>query len=411
MARRYDSRTTTFSPDGRVFQVEYAMQAVGNAGTCLGILTTEGIVLGSERCRSSKLLDNVFPTDKVYRVSEHMLCGVAGLSADAHVLVLESRMITQRYLMHYGYDIPCEQLVRQVSDVKQQYTQCGGKRPFGTSMLYVGWDEFDGYQLYRSDPSGNYSGWKATCIGKESVACISLLKQDYCESMTLTSALLLATKVLAKSISCTDLQPEAIELVTLVRNGEQTEIAVLGLAQLQALVELYRATEDAVKLIERTKPGIEESVRTDAGIEPDMITTAEDFEKLRTQQESAVVGKPRRKMPGRRKGDRRQLDGGEKSKREPAQGGAFDEKHETVDRREENLDCTGTDLREREEVNGEKQKEENEEQPDTEDQAEQDENNGKSGIGTDEKKLDQADEAESDQVESSKSNENNQAAE
>uniref|UniRef100_A0A8C2YZP9 Proteasome 20S subunit alpha 4 n=1 Tax=Cyclopterus lumpus TaxID=8103 RepID=A0A8C2YZP9_CYCLU len=72
------------------------------------------------------------------------------------------------YLLQYQEPIPCEQLVTALCDIKQAYTQFGGKRPFGVSLLYMGWDKHYGFQLYQSDPSGNYGGWKATCIGNNS---------------------------------------------------------------------------------------------------------------------------------------------------------------------------------------------------------------------------------------------------
>lgn len=94
-----------------------------------------------------------------------MVCSVAGITSDANVLTNELRVTAQRYQLYYGEPMPCEQLVSTLCDLKQAYTQYGGKRPFGVSILYMGWDKHYGYQLYQSDPSGNYGGWKATCIG------------------------------------------------------------------------------------------------------------------------------------------------------------------------------------------------------------------------------------------------------
>lgn len=81
---------------------------------------------------------------------------------------LNCHLAAQRYQLNYGEPMPCEQLVSYLCDIKQAYTQYGGKRPFGVSILYMGWDKHYGYQLYQSDPSGNYGGWKATCIGNNS---------------------------------------------------------------------------------------------------------------------------------------------------------------------------------------------------------------------------------------------------
>ena len=91
MARRYDSRTTIFSPEGRLFQVEYAMEAIGHAGTCLGILANDGILLAAERRNTNKLLDEVFHSEKIYHINENMACSVAGITSDANVLTQELR--------------------------------------------------------------------------------------------------------------------------------------------------------------------------------------------------------------------------------------------------------------------------------------------------------------------------------
>merc|ERR1712168_908876 len=100
-------------------------------------------------------------------------------TADANVLVMRLRDYAQRYELNYHEPMPLEDLVRDLCDIKQAYTQFGGKRPFGVSILYMGWDKHYGYQLYHSDPSGNYSGWKATCIGNNHSAAHSLLTQEY----------------------------------------------------------------------------------------------------------------------------------------------------------------------------------------------------------------------------------------
>ncbi|XP_076060208.1 proteasome alpha3 subunit isoform X2 [Oratosquilla oratoria] len=237
MARRYDSKTTIFSPEGRLYQVEYAMEAIGHAGTCLGILATDGIVLAAERRNTNKLLDDVFLSEKIYKIDDDMACSVAGITSDANVLTNELRFIAQRHTLQFGEPIPCEQLVMRLCDVKQAYTQYGGKRPFGVSILYMGWDRRHGYQLYQSDPSGNYSGWKATCIGNSSAAAVSMLKQEYKEGVTdLHQALLLALKVMSKTLDLTKLTPDKMELATLVRADNKTTLCVLPADEVTKLI-------------------------------------------------------------------------------------------------------------------------------------------------------------------------------
>ena len=156
MANRYDSRTTMFSPEGRLHQVEYAIQAISQAGAAVGILSKEGVVLAAEKRITSKLLDIRKSTEKMYKIDDHCAVAVAGITSDANILLNHARLIAQRYLFAYQEPIPIEQLLQQICDIKQGYTQFGGLRPFGVSFLFAGWDEHYGFQMYQSDPSGNY---------------------------------------------------------------------------------------------------------------------------------------------------------------------------------------------------------------------------------------------------------------
>jgi 20S proteasome subunit alpha 3 len=137
-----------------------------------------------------------------------MICAVAGMTADANILINFCREAAQRYLMTYNEDIPCEQLVRRVCDLKQGYTQRGGLRPFGVSFIYAGYDPLMEFQLYQSNPSGNYGGWKATSVGANNASAQSLLKQDYKEDCDLKEACGLAVKVLSKTMDSTKLSSE-----------------------------------------------------------------------------------------------------------------------------------------------------------------------------------------------------------
>ena len=143
-----------------------------------------------------------------------MLCAVAGMTADANILINYARQAAQRYLLTYHEDIPCEQLVRRLCDLKQGYTQHGGLRPFGVSFIYAGWDPRRKFQLYLSNPSGNYGGWKATSAGANNASAQSLLKQDYKEDCSLAEACGIAVKVLSKTMDSTKLSSEKSGLIT-----------------------------------------------------------------------------------------------------------------------------------------------------------------------------------------------------
>lgn len=116
--------------------------------------------------------------------------------------------------------MPVEQAVKAVCNYKQQYTQFGGLRPFGVSFLFAGYDPHFGFQLYESDPSGNYSGWKATVIGQNKPAGKSILKTDYTENAPLAKNLKLAVKILLKTMDSTTPSPERIELSALRKDAD-----------------------------------------------------------------------------------------------------------------------------------------------------------------------------------------------
>lgn len=113
-------------------------------------------MIAVEKKVSSKLLAPTKGSEKVYKVDDHVFAAVAGLTSDANILINYARLAAQRYKFQYEEDQPVEQLVQLLCDYKHSYTQYGGLRPFGVSFLYAGWDRHHGYQLYQSDPSGNY---------------------------------------------------------------------------------------------------------------------------------------------------------------------------------------------------------------------------------------------------------------
>lgn len=152
-------------------------------------------------------------TDDCLFPDSNMICAVAGMNADANILINYARQAAQRYLLTYNEDIPCEQLVRRLCDLKQGYTQHGGLRPFGVSFIYAGWDPQRQFQLYQSNPSGNYGGWKATSVGANNASASSLLKQDYKEDCSLEEACGIAVKVLSKSMDSSKLSSEKRELL------------------------------------------------------------------------------------------------------------------------------------------------------------------------------------------------------
>ncbi|KAI3625664.1 hypothetical protein CBS9595_001025 [Malassezia furfur] len=200
------------------------MEAISHAGTVLGILAKDGVVLAAEKKVTSKLLEQHKSSEKVFQLSGNVIAGVAGLTADANSLVNYGRNAAQKYLLSYDDDIPVEQLVQRLCDMKQGYTQFGGLRPFGVSLLYAGYDPHYEFQLYQSDPSGNYSGWKAVCIGMNNGTATSLLKQDYKDDMTVQDALGLAARVLSKTMDTTSMEGDKLEFAVLTRDARTEKL-------------------------------------------------------------------------------------------------------------------------------------------------------------------------------------------
>ncbi|GKV11365.1 hypothetical protein SLEP1_g22628 [Rubroshorea leprosula] len=130
MSRRYDSHTTIFSPEGHLYPVEYAVEAIGNAGSAIRILSKDGVVLVGEKKVTSKLLQTSTSIEKMYKIDDHVACAVAGIMSDANILINTARVQAQRYTYAYQELMPIEQLVQSLCDTKQGYTQFGVSAPF-----------------------------------------------------------------------------------------------------------------------------------------------------------------------------------------------------------------------------------------------------------------------------------------
>jgi len=223
------------------------MEAISHAGTVLGILTSEGVILAAEKKVTGKLLDLSGAKEggyggsgeKIFLLNSNVVGGVAGYTADANSLVNYARSAAQQHLTAFNEDIPVEQLAQRLCDMKQGYTQYGGLRPFGVSLLYAGYDPHYQFQLYHSDPSGNYSGWKATCIGANNGTAQSLLKQEYKDDIGLEDAIKLALKVMSKTMDSTTLSSDKLEFATITLNPltSQPRAKVYRPSEIDALLE------------------------------------------------------------------------------------------------------------------------------------------------------------------------------
>ena len=200
----YDRAITVFSPDGRLFQVEYALETVNRGATIIGIACQEGIVLGAEEKLESKLQDPNF-TWKLFPVDTHIVAAVVGLGSDARILIDQARVYCQSNRLMYDEPIDVEVISKRIGDIKQLYTQHAGVRPFGVSIILGGVDK-TGTRLFSTDPSGTYRAYKAVAVGVGRETVEGILKTDYKEDMELEQTAKLAIKCLKKALQAREEQ-------------------------------------------------------------------------------------------------------------------------------------------------------------------------------------------------------------
>jgi proteasome alpha subunit len=195
----YDRAITVFSPDGRLFQVEYAREAVRRGATTAGVVFEDGVVLVADRRIPNPKLAEPASLEKIHQIDEHIGCATAGLVADARVLVDYARLAAQINRVTYSEPITVELLVRRICDYKQQYTQFGGVRPFGTALLVGGYDD-GGVHLFETEPSGSLTSFKASSTGGNKGPVMELFEQKYRAGLNADEAILLALEGLRQSL-------------------------------------------------------------------------------------------------------------------------------------------------------------------------------------------------------------------
>jgi len=197
----YDRGVNTFSPEGRLFQVEYAIEAIKLGSTAIGICTKEGVVLAVEKRLTSPL---VCPgsIEKILEIDTHMGCAMSGLTADARTLVDYARVEAQAHWFTYNERMPVESCVNSVADMALDFSDSNSdrkrvmSRPFGVALLVGGYDEVDGPMLFNTDPSGTFTKYMACAIGSAQEGATSMLQEQYNQDMTLKEAETLALTVL-----------------------------------------------------------------------------------------------------------------------------------------------------------------------------------------------------------------------
>jgi proteasome alpha subunit len=186
----YDRAATMFAPDGHILQVEYAEKTIRLGSASIGIVCVDGVVIVSDRRRKDKLVIDA-SANKISEIDEHIICVSAGISSDARVLIEKARVLAQQHRVTYDSPPSTESIVRDVADIKQQFTQYGGARPFGVSMMFAGVTPGGKAQeghveaaLYTTDITGNYLKYKANAIGENDEKIKKLLREKYRDGLS-----------------------------------------------------------------------------------------------------------------------------------------------------------------------------------------------------------------------------------
>jgi len=194
----YDKAATMFSPDGRLYQVEYASKIVEQGTTGVGIIYGGGVILAADKNIQSKL---VIPEsiEKIFKIDENIAVVSAGLVGDARRLVGIARRQAQDNKMVYSEKIQIEVMAKEIAETKQAFTQYGGLRPFGVAFIIGGVDE-KGAKIFETEPSGALAEYKAVAVGRNKDKAMEVLEKEFKEGLSFSEAVCIALKAIEKSM-------------------------------------------------------------------------------------------------------------------------------------------------------------------------------------------------------------------
>lgn len=196
--RTYDRALTVFSPEGRLFQVEYALEAVRRGTLAVAIKSREAVCLAAQIKIPSTLMD-ADSIDKIFQVDEHVGVAISGLHADSRALINYARVQAQSFRLTYDEPVRLNMLVKALADIKQQYTQYGGIRPFGCALFFIAIDGA-GTQIYTTSPSGIYRSFKAYALGSGESSAREYLTENYKEDLSFEELISLSLNTMKESI-------------------------------------------------------------------------------------------------------------------------------------------------------------------------------------------------------------------
>jgi len=238
----YDRAITVFSPDGHLFQVEYAMEAVKKGSCVVGVRGADCVILGVERKAVAQLQD---PRSirKIAKLDEHLTIASAGLTADARILMGKARMEAQSYRLTCEDAPSVEYMARFIAKTQQSYTQRGGVRPFGVSNMIAGFSSEGLPQLYLTDPAGTYSSWRANAIGgRNEKAVREFLEKNWTEGRSQEECIRMTIKALLEVV---DSGSKNMEIGVITRGAPMQNISEEMMSTI--IQDIEREAEEAKK--------------------------------------------------------------------------------------------------------------------------------------------------------------------
>ena len=220
-SRGYDRALTVFSPEGRLFQVEYALEAVRRGTIAIAVKSQNDVCICAQIKIPSKLMD-ANSIDKIFQVDDHIGVAISGLHADSRALVNYARVQAQSFRLTYDEPVRLNLLAKTIADMAQQYSQFGGIRPFGCALFFIGIDA-SGPQIFTTSPSGIYRSFKAYALGSGEAAAREYLIENYKDGMTFGEIVDLNLKTLKESVD-EDLTKENVRLAY-IKKDEQFHMA------------------------------------------------------------------------------------------------------------------------------------------------------------------------------------------
>ncbi|MCK4480925.1 MAG: archaeal proteasome endopeptidase complex subunit alpha [Candidatus Lokiarchaeota archaeon] len=196
--RAYDRALTVFSPEGRLYQVEYALEAVRRGTLAVAVKSKDDVCIAAQIKIPSILID-ADAIDKIFQVDEHIGVAISGLHADSRALINYSRVQAQSFRLTYDEPVRLNMLAKSIADLTQQYSQFGGIRPFGCALFFIAIDA-EGSQIYTVSPSGIYRSFKSYAIGTGEASAREYLIENYKEEMTFDELINFTLKTLKESI-------------------------------------------------------------------------------------------------------------------------------------------------------------------------------------------------------------------